>query len=123
MAIQNQEMIRTTVARKGSDSNVINSAEAIATYVLYKLTWNNLTITPGLRYENMTLTKEDFGKNDSDRTGVDLATRENKVDVFIPGIGANYKFNPDISVFGGIHRGFAPPGNQEGTDPEAEYEF
>ncbi len=122
-AIQNQEMIRTTVARKGSDSNVINSAEAIATYVLYKVTWNNLTITPGLRYENMTLTREDFGKNDSDRTGVDLAIRENKVDVFIPGIGANYKFNPDVSVFGGIHRGFAPPGNKEGTDPEESLNF
>lgn len=122
-AIQNQEMIRTTVARKGSDSNVINSAEAIATYVLYKFTWNNLTITPGLRYENMTLTREDFGKNDSDRTGSDLVTRENKVDVFIPGIGANYKFNPDVSIFGGIHRGFAPPGNKEGTDPEESLNF
>ena len=121
--IQNQEMIRTTVARKGSDSNLINSAEAIATYVLYKLTWNNLTITPGLRYENMTLRKEDFGKNDSERTGIDLATRENNVDVLIPGIGANYKFNPDVSVFGGIHRGFAPPGNKEGTDPEESINY
>lgn len=117
-AIQNQEMIRTTVARKGSDSNLINSAEAIATYVLYKLTWNKLTITPGLRYENMTLMKEDYGKNDSDRTGADLTTRENVVDVVIPGIGANYKFSNDLSIFGGLHRGFSPPGNQDGSDPE-----
>ncbi len=117
-AIQNQEMIRTTVARKGSDSNVINSAEAIATYVLYKLTWNKLTITPGLRYENMTLKKKDYGKNDSDRTGVALSTRENMVDVVIPGIGANYKFSNDLSIFGGVHRGFSPPGNQDGSDPE-----
>ena len=117
-AIQNQEMIRTTVARKGSDSNLINSAEAIATYVLYKLTWNKLTITPGLRYENMTLKKKDYGKNDSDRTGVALSTRENMVDVVIPGIGANYKFSNDLSIFGGVHRGFSPPGNQDGSDPE-----
>lgn len=117
-AIQNQEMIRTTVARKGSDSNVINSAEAFAGYVLYKFTHNDLTITPGLRYENITLKKKDYGKNDSDRTGADLSTRENKVDVLIPGIGANYKINTDISVFGGIHKGFAPPGNQEGAEPE-----
>ncbi|MGB5394620.1 MAG: TonB-dependent receptor [Lutimonas sp.] len=117
-AIQNQEMIRTTVARKGSDSNLINSAEAIATYVLYKLTWNKLTITPGLRYENMTLMKKDYGKNDSDRTGADLTKRENVVDVVIPGIGANYKFSNDLSIFGGVHRGFSPPGNQDGSDPE-----
>ena len=74
-AIQNQEMIRTTVARKGSDSNVINSAEAFAGYVLYKFTHNDLTITPGLRYENITLKKKDYGKNDSDRTGSDLSRR------------------------------------------------
>ncbi len=116
--IQNQEMIRTTVARKGSDSNLINSAEAIATYVLYKLTWNKLTVTPGLRYENMTLMKKDYGKNDSDRTGIDLTTRENEVDVVIPGIGANFKFSNDLSIFGGVHRGFSPPGNQDGSDPE-----
>ena len=117
-AIQNQEMIRTTVARKGSDSNVINSAEAIATYVLYKLTWNNLTLTPGLRYESILLKKKDYGKNDSERTGINLSTRENKVNVVIPGVGANYKFSNDLSIFGGVHRGFAPPGNQEGSDPE-----
>ena len=117
-AVQNQEMIRTTVARKGSDSNVINSAEAIATYILYKLTWNKLTITPGLRYENMTLMRKDYGKNDSDRTGIALSTRENAVDVVIPGIGANYKFSNDLSIFGGVHRGFSPPGNQDGSDPE-----
>ena len=122
-AIQNQEMIRTTVARKGSDSNVINSAEAFATYVLYKFTHNDLTITPGLRYENITLKKKDYGKNDSDRTGVDLSTRENKVDVLIPGIGANYKINTGLSVFGGIHKGFAPPGNQEGAEPEESINY
>jgi Fe(3+) dicitrate transport protein len=122
-AIQNKEMIQTTVARKGSDSNVINSAQALAVHLLYKLTWNSLTITPGLRYENITLMREDYGKNDSDRTGVDLQTRENKVDVLIPGIGLNYKFNNEISVFGGIHSGFAPPGNKEGTEPEESVNY
>ena len=117
-AIQNEEMIRTTVARKGSDANRISSASALAAHVLYKWTLNDLTLTPGLRYENMTLKRKDYGKNDSDRTGVDLSTRENKVDVWIPGIGANYKVSTDVTVFGGIHRGFAPPGSQEGSEPE-----
>ncbi len=122
-AIQNKEMIQTTVARKGSDSNVINSAEALAIHLLYKLTWSGLTITPGLRYENITLMREDYGKNDSDRTGIDLQTRENQVDVWIPGIGLNYKFNSEISVFGGVHSGFAPPGNKEGTEPEESVNY
>ena len=103
-AIQNEEMIRTTVADKGSDANRIASASALAAHVLYKWTYNDLTLTPGLRYENITLKRKDYGKNDPDRTGVDLSLRENKVDVWIPGIGANYKVSSDVTLFGGVHR-------------------
>jgi len=117
-AIQNHQMIRTTVARKGSDANRISSANAFAAHILYKATFNKLTITPGVRYENITLNKKDFRKNDSFRTGINLNTDKNKVDVFIPGIGVNYKFSKAVSLFGGVHKGFAPPGNTEGTNPE-----
>ncbi|MCR9182368.1 MAG: TonB-dependent receptor [Flavobacteriaceae bacterium] len=117
-AIQNREMIRTTVATKGSDANRISGAEAIAAHALYKITFNGLTLTPGLRYENITLTRNDYGTNDPNRTGIELSTRENKVDVWIPGIGANYKFSNDFSLFGGVHKGFAPPSNTVGSKPE-----
>jgi Fe(3+) dicitrate transport protein len=117
-AIQNRAMVRTTVATPGTDANRISSARALAGHVLYKLQLNGLTITPGIRYENIKLTREDFGKADPSRSGSDLSTRENNVDVFIPGLGAHYRFNNDISVFGGVHKGFAPPGSTEGTDPE-----
>ncbi len=122
-AIQNEEMIRTTVADKGSDANRIASASALAAHVLYKWTYNDLTLTPGLRYENITLKRKDYGKNDPDRTGVDLSLRENKVDVWIPGIGANYKVSSDVTLFGGVHRGFAPPGTQEGSEPELSVNY
>lgn len=117
-AIQNREMIRTTVATKGSDANRITSAEALAAHLLYKITFNGLTLTPGVRYENMTLTRNDFGKNDPTRTGFELSSAENKVDVWIPGIGTNYRFSSNFSLFGGLHKGFAPPGTTEGSEPE-----
>ncbi len=117
-AIQNSEMIRTTVAAKGSDANRITSAEALAAHVLYKVSFNGLTITPGVRYENITLTRNDYGRNDPNRTGFELSTGENKVDVWIPGMGANYRFSPELSIFGGVHKGFAPPGTAEGSKPE-----
>lgn len=116
--IQNGEMIRTTVAAKGSDANRITSAEAVAAHVLYKVTFNGLTLTPGVRYENITLARKDYGRNDPNRTGFELSTAENKVDVWIPGIGANYRFSNEFSVFGGVHKGFAPPGTAEGSKPE-----
>lgn len=116
-------MALTTDAIEGTDANRISSANAFASYITYKLKYNNWTFTPGVRYENITLQREDFGKNDVNRTGVNLATRENSVGVFIPGMGANYKFNNDFSLFGGVHKGFSPPGNQVGQAPEESINY
>jgi len=117
-AMQNGEMIRTTVAERGSNANRIVDATALATHVLYKINFNNWTFTPGLRYENIELGRFDYGKEDPTRTGIELATRENNESVWIPGIGTQYRLNNEWSFFGGIHKGFAPPGTTEGTDAE-----
>lgn len=113
----------TTAGIPGTNANRISSAKAFASFITYKLKYNNWTFTPGVRYENITLQRENFGKNDVTRTGVNLATRENSVGVFIPGMGANYKFNNDFSLFGGIHKGFSPPGNQDGQKPEESINY
>lgn len=113
----------TTAGIAGTDANRLSNAVAFASYITYKLKYNNWTFTPGVRYENITLQRDDFGKNDVNRTGVNLASRENSVGVFIPGMGANYKFNNDFSLFGGIHKGFSPPGNQEDEKPEESINY
>ena len=113
----------TTAGKPGTNANRIASAIAFASYVTYKLKTDNWTFTPGIRYENILLQREDFGKNDVTRSGIDLATRENSVDVFIPGMGMNYKFNNDFSLFGGIHKGFSPPGNQDGQESEESVNY
>ncbi|AOW16245.1 TonB-dependent receptor [Polaribacter vadi] len=113
----------TTAGTHGTDANRITSANAFASFITYKLKYNNWTFTPGVRYENITLKREDFGKSDVNRTGVNLAERENSVNVFIPGMGANYRFNNDLSIFGGVHKGFSPPGNQEGQEPEESINY
>ncbi|QSS97337.1 TonB-dependent receptor family protein [Psychroflexus sp. ALD_RP9] len=102
----------------GTESNRIQDAEALATYILYKLKFNKLTLTPGLRYESIKLTRSNYGTNDINRTGSDLSYRENTYNELIPGLGANYKINREIAIFGGIHKGFAPGG----TQPEEEAE-
>lgn len=122
-AFENQELIRTTVGEKGADANRISSAKALAAHLLYTLKIENLTLTPGLRYENITLTRTDYGTSDPNRTGEDIAIRENNVDVWIPGIGANYRFNNHISVFGGIHKGFSPPSNTPGQNAEESINY
>lgn len=122
-SIINQELRRTSEGPRGAEGNRISSANAFASYVMYKLKYKNLTVTPGLRYENITLQRENFGNNDPSRTGNDLAIRENKVDVFIPGIGFNYAFTQNVSLFGGIHKGFSPPGSEDGEKAEESINY
>ena len=117
-AMDNGVMELTSSGMPGTESNRIESANAFASYIQYKLVIGKFTAIPGLRYENMTLSKKDYGKNDVDRTGIDLKERTNNVDVLIPGIGLDYKLNNNWRSFVGIHKGFSPPGSKEGTLPE-----
>ena len=121
--IINQEMTRTSLGPRGAQGNRISSATAFASYVMYKLKYKNLTLTPGLRYENIVLQRDNFGNNDPNRSGNDLASRENKVDIFIPGIGFNYEFSNNVAVFGGVHKGFSPPGSEAGEDAEESINY
>jgi len=122
-SIIDQDLSRTSEGPRGAQGNRISSATAFASYAMYKLKYNNLTVTPGVRYENITLQRENFGSNDPGRTGNDLSIRENKVDVFIPGIGFNYAFTPDVSLFGGVHKGFSPPGSEAGEKAEESINY
>lgn len=109
----------------GTNSNRITDAKALAAHVLYKLKYGKLTLTPGFRYENIKLERKDFGKNDVNRTGVNLSSRSNEINEFIPGIGANYKINQEFSLFGGVHKGFSPGGTrpEESSEQSVNYEL
>ena len=108
----------TSAGTPGTESNRIGLANAFASYVQYKLGIGSWTITPGLRFEDITMSRDDYGRADPERLGSDLKSRENEVSVWIPGLGLDYRFNKYASVFGGVHKGFAPPGSKEGTQAE-----
>ncbi len=116
-------MQRTQAGRHGTESNRVETARALAAFAQYRLGAGRLMLTPGLRYENITLERQDFGKDDPDRTGKDLAARSNHVTVWIPGLGVDYRFSEALGVFGGVHKGFAPPGSKEGTRPEESVNY
>lgn len=120
--ITNGIMELVTNRLAGTDANRISDARAFSAYTLYKLKYKNLTLTPGIRYENIQLGRTDYGSSDPGRSGTDISTRENKVDVFIPGIGFNYNLD-NVSLFGGIHKGFSPPSNQVGEKPEESVNY
>nr|WP_315148489.1 TonB-dependent receptor [uncultured Flavobacterium sp.] len=117
-SITNKFMMQTNHGIAGSDSNRIQSAKAIASHILYNLTIDKLILTPGLRNENISVTNKDYGKLDPNRTGSNLIIDENKVNVWIPGLGALYNFNDNYKVFASLHKGFSPPGAKPGEDAE-----
>lgn len=116
--IDNGFMSLDAYGEKGAQGNRVSSANAFASYVMYRYKYKGLTIAPGLRYESIKLSRDDYGKSNPLRTKSDLSSRENSVSVFIPGVGLNYTLNNKISLFGGVHKGFSPPGNSVGEKAE-----
>jgi Fe(3+) dicitrate transport protein len=121
--MSNGSMLLTAAGTLGLESNRISNALAAASYIQYKLIYKRLTATSGLRHEHIVLSEKDFGNTDPTRTGLNLKTTQNKVDVFIPGIALDYKINLKLAAFAGVHKGFAPPGTVDGTQPEESINY
>jgi Fe(3+) dicitrate transport protein len=118
-------MVRTALAAPGSQDNRVSSADAVAFFVQDRIRTGRFVLRPGLRYERIDFTAENYGRNDPERTGRELVTRANDVRVWVPGLGIDYLLSDSASVFVGVHRGFAPPGpgaTQE-TRPEESVSY
>jgi Fe(3+) dicitrate transport protein len=124
--MDNGTLVRTSVDALGSDSNRIDSAEATALFIQDEISFGAWTLTPGLRYEQIDLRREDYGKSDPTRLGTSLTVRTNSVDALIPGLGIRYDIDESWSLFGGVHRGFAPPApgsTTQGAEDATNWEF
>lgn len=118
-------MFLVTPGAPGSNANRIISAEAMAVFVEDQIRFGRWTVSPGLRFETIDFTQEDYGRADPGRTGTSLSISENPVDELLPGLGVSYDASPSLNVFGGVHKGFAPPGagvNEE-TKPESSINY
>jgi Fe(3+) dicitrate transport protein len=130
-AMTNATMVLTSAGVKGNAENQIRQAKSFAGYVQYELVWNKLTLSPGLRYENMELAFDNFGTSDNARMGTALKSATNQLDIFLPGLGMSYVLKDNMRVFGGVHRGFSPPGmpslganvNQAKSETAINYEL
>ena len=121
--IENGTLSLTSEGPQGAKGNRIAGAQALATYALYKFKYNKLTLTPGLRMESISLEREDFGEANPNRNIAELIRRKNNSTAWIPGIGFNYTFSNQLSLFGGLHKGFSPPGNAPGELPESSINY
>jgi len=113
-------LVLTDPGSPGSQDNRVSSAEAVALFAQDTVTAGRWTLTPGLRFESIDYRRENYGRNDPERSGANLSAGENGVNVWIPGLGVAYRASDSLRVFGGVHRGFAPPGPGRDEETEAE---
>lgn len=102
-------MLLSTDGIQGNQENQIRNANSLAMFLNYSLQYKGLVVTPGIRFENIHFEFLNYGTNDLARLGTALQTATNRMNMFIPGIGINYKLNRQ-DVYAGVHKGFSPPG-------------
>jgi Fe(3+) dicitrate transport protein len=80
--------------------------EAIALHAADAITWQRLTVTPGIRVEAMRSAFVDRS------AGTETRALNH---VFLPGVGAFYALTDSLGAFAGVHRGFSPtpPGSSD----------
>lgn len=111
------ELVLTTDGAPGTQDNRVGDAEALSLYVQDTIEWGNWVFTPGIRYEQIDLTRTNYSTATGQRDVV-LSRVESDVDALIPGFGATYLVNDDLAVFASVHRGFNPPGPGSNAEPE-----
>ncbi|WP_310476608.1 TonB-dependent receptor domain-containing protein [Sandarakinorhabdus sp.] len=103
-----------TGVNAGLRENNQRDASAFAAFIQSRLEFGPLAIIPGLRaefieYERRNLPVDVLVSGRPSGT-LTTATRNNaSLDKLLPGIGATLTITPDVVLYGGVHRGFAPP--------------
>ncbi len=87
----------------GLRENNLRYVTAWSGFVTTKASIGNLTLSPGVRYEEIELRRIN---RLNPLVPIGGTARLSEV---IPGLGITYAFKPTFVAYGGVHRGFAPP--------------
>jgi Fe(3+) dicitrate transport protein len=105
MHVEQQDRLQqngsTPLARSGvvvEDNE--RTTDAWSTFVQHRLSRGSWSITPGVRFERIAYARTNR------LNGVTGSTSMTEV---VPGLGVAFGPSPTVTLFGGVHRGFAPP--------------
>lgn len=121
--MEDGRLVLTTAAAPGSQTNRVSTADVNAIFVATDIRIGRWIFTPGMRYEDIELTRFDYSTSDPSRADGPTRVRENSVSAFIPGAGVLYKLSDEWRLLGGVHRGFNPPGPGSSADEETSTNF
>lgn len=98
-------------------SDEIRTGYAGSAFVQNRLfLFDNLIITPGLRFERFNYERQ-INRTSSKDT---LIRAGSMVSSIIPGLGINYNLSDNLNIFGGMHKGFAPPRTKDAISNSGE---
>jgi Fe(3+) dicitrate transport protein len=121
--IQDGELILTTAAAAGSKTNRVSDAKVNSYFVNSEIRSGEWIFTPGIRFEDIELTRYDFSTSDPTRTLGPSRVRSDSVQVFIPGAGALYRLNEEWRLLAGVHKGLNPPAPGSSANEESSINF
>jgi Fe(3+) dicitrate transport protein len=100
-----QENGNSPLARSGTlvEHNLRDNMAA-SVFFQDRLTFGRLTVTPGVRLERIFFDRTNRLTNVNGRTDMTQA---------VPGIGASLALAKNTTIYGGVHRGFAPPRTED----------
>lgn len=116
-------LVLTTAAAGGSKTNRVSDAEVTSYFVDTEIRSGDWIFTPGVRFEDIDLTRFDYSTADPSRAQGPTRVRQNSVQVFIPGAGALYRLNEEWRILAGVHKGFNPPGPGSSAQEESSVNF
>lgn len=93
-----------------------SASYALALHALDAVSWQRLTVTPGVRLELIHSTTEDALTAEAER---------GFVAALLPGVGLHYAATDVFGVLAGVHRGFSPPppASDEHVKPESSTNY
>jgi Fe(3+) dicitrate transport protein len=94
------------------DERLKVNVKAMAAYAQNTFLTGDWAVTPGVRFERISYDKSlyspDAGLSGASFTEIDTTLKHSK-SLMLPGLGVAWNGLPSTTVFGGIHKGFAPP--------------
>lgn len=114
-------------------SDELRTVQALSAFAHNRFSvWNRLHISPGLRLElihsDRAILRQavdpETGTPDASGMVMDAPPVYGEVTTldWIPGIGFSWNALPELTLFGGVHRGFAPPRNQDAINANGTVE-
>ena len=103
-------MVLSDGGEQGNQENQIREAMSLAAFFNYQLAYKKFSLSAGLRQETISLDFFNYGTADYARTGSNLASANNQLQIWLPGASLSYEMNANNTFFLGAHKGFSPPG-------------